>query len=218
MSDKGLSMVKAALSLGLSSSAASSRMKTAKRRVGIEGIEAEYPALRGVFRGSQVNKGSGEALAFRAKAQAQGRDITLIKPDQILDTSLDKLCLSLSYLDAHQLSTAKASELMSIIKGLFDISQVLQGKPTSISAGANLKALDALLPAVMREAARRGVTVDAKAVRVEETSKKRANPGPQVAARGSEEGGPEAHPPGGLGAGPIEPPEPSAFSKILNSF
>lgn len=142
-----------------------------------------------------------------AVKKALNRDIILVKPDDLLTASQEKLCLALSYLDVHQLSVAKATELISVIKQLFDITQVLQGKPTAIHATNNRKALKDLIPAVLREAERRGLAIQGRVIEGEVVSC--SDPGGE---------GTRHTPPGASCPGPIQPSVQSEFSKILNGF
>lgn len=146
-------------------------------------------------------------LTKRANKKLANRLVIKVKPEDLLTTSQEKLCLALSYLDATQLSTAKATELMSVIKQLFEITQILQGKPTAIHASNNRKALVDLIPAVLKEATRRGYVAPARVIE-----------GEVVKEPGGEARGTRHTPPGGHGPGPIPPSVQSDFSKILDEL
>ena len=136
----------------------------------------------------------------RSIVKLSKRSIQLIEPNDLLTASQEKLCLALSYLDVTQLSQAKATELIAVIKQLFDITQVLQGKPTSINLSSNRKALEVLIPAMLREAERRGMQVSGQVIE-----------GSAVRVKGHT-------PPGASGAGPIQPREQSDFSKSIDTL
>lgn len=146
-------------------------------------------------------------LKARATKRLAKRAIVLVKPEDLLSASQEKLCLALSYLDVSQLSTAKATELIAIIKGLFDISQVLQGKPTAIHASNNRKALADLIPAVLKEAERRGLSLGGRTIEGEVVK--------VPSARGQ---GTRHTPRGGTELGPIQLRTQSDFSKILEEL
>lgn len=156
---------------------------------------------RNTLTAAEIKKRSTKKLAERA--------IELINPNDLLSASQEKLCLALSYLDITQLSQAKATELISVIKQLFDITQVLQGKPTSINASANRKALEDLLPRMIREAERRGMQVASQGKVIE---------GEVLSAKPLRAKSTRHTPPGHSVSGPIAASERSDFSKVIDSL
>jgi len=168
-------------------------------------------------RQTPAKKPTGITQKAKEDKAARARDLVIIKPDDLLSASQEKLCLALSYLDVHQLSVAKATELISVIKQLFDITQVLQGKPTTITANNNRKALTQLIPLVLKEAERRGLQVAGQVIEGEVTRvKDHASSVPSAKPRGGE--GTRHTPPGASDSGPIAPRPQSEFSKLLDDF
>lgn len=135
------------------------------------------------------------------------RAIIPIDPDDMLTAAQQKMCLALSYLDVSQLSVAKATDLITVIKQLFDITQVLQGKPTAITASNNRKALKDLIPLVLKEAERRGLARSEKVIE-----------GEVVSSSALSTEGTRHTPSGASCSGPIQPSEQSEFSKIIDSL
>lgn len=212
MIDNDLTAAEAGDILGISAQSAHSRIKTAIRAEGIPTILAQYPGLAGKIRGTEPNKLSNAFIESSETDRLRRREVAQINPGQELDALNNKLRQALSYLDATTLSTAKASELTSVIKTLFEVSQTIQGKPSNITASQNVKALDALLPQVMREAKRRGIIIEGEIV-------KDANDMPRAQ---TVEGlgdrvldatplGDEAHPPMGVGVGGVQSQEGEEF-------
>lgn len=183
----------AAAELGVGSQSVYTRLRTIRNRIPRDVIIKAYPALIKLFPpppGAQDKAPSTEPEA--------PPPITPIKPDELLPATVERLCAAVAHITDYRLQGAKVSELNSLIKTLFEVSQVLQGKPTSISHSENVKALKDLVPALVKEATRRGIDIEGEVVDVQ---------GP----------GPEAHPPGGSGAGPVEPRPQSEFSKFLDA-
>lgn len=212
MVDNDLTVSQAGEILDISATASHSRAKTAIRAEGIPAILAQYPGLAGKLRGTEPNKLSTAFIEANEADKMRRRDVAQINPGQELDALQNKLRQTLSYLDATTLSTAKASELTSVIKTLFDVSQTIQGKPSSITASQNVKALDDLLPQVMREAARRGIVIEGEVVKdaiVVPSAKTLSDSAAQVLDPPVE--GHVAHPPGGQGAGGVPASESEEF-------
>lgn len=135
------------------------------------------------------------ALPKRMLDRLQERvDNRIPDPDTVITTEAElltaiqtKMALALGYMDRYQLAGSTLSELTSAVKALFDMQQILQGKPTQINASKNMSAIKDLLVPLLKEAKRRGHTISM--------------------------GGHEAHPPGGSSGGPIPPLKPPDFSK-----
>lgn len=164
MVDNDLTTAQAGEILCISATAAHSRVKTAIRAEGIPTILAQYPGLAGKIRGTEPNKLSTAFIEASEADRLRRREVAPINQGQELDALNNKLRQALSYLDATMLSTAKASELTSVIKTLFEVSQTIQGKPSNITASQNVKALDALLPQVLSEAKRRGIVLEGEVI------------------------------------------------------
>lgn len=78
----------------------------------------------------------------------------------ILDTLEEKIALALSYLDEFTLARANARDIASVVNVLMEKRQLIRGEPTQIVSNEERKALDELVPELLKECARRGMTVD----------------------------------------------------------
>lgn len=236
LSDNACVVSTAAGKLKITPQTASDRLRKAIRLHGEVALIREFPGA------------APEILRFVSKDTAQFHANSIRPPiisdhpeaaphDSLLDTVQDKLALAIAYLDRFNLSKAKVSELNSTIKTLFEVSQVLQGRPTSISRSDNQRALKELVPALNLELYRRGMVeiIEGEVLKVVETprhpsgrkvrkdkgKKKAAAAQPQALearCEATKEAPPWAEGVGGSGSGPIDPKPPSEFSKLLDSF
>lgn len=71
-----------------------------------------------------------------------------------------KLALALSYVDEHALSRANIRDLASLVALFVDRRQLLRGEPTQIASIEDRRAMNEIMPLLLREAQRRGVTID----------------------------------------------------------
>jgi hypothetical protein len=178
---------KASRELGLSMSAIRSRIKTMQRNIPRNILLKEYPSIGHIFH------------LEKSETPPEVEFVEPLTADTMLEGTLAKLGYAVGCLTQSKLRSAKVSELNSLVKTLFDVTQVLQGKPTSISHSENVKKLKELVPALVQEAARRGITLEGEVLDVD--------------VRGTRRGA-SAHPPGGQGLGPVKPRVQSDFSKI----
>jgi len=125
-------------------------------------------------------------------------DMRIPDPDTVIESEADllttiqsKMALALGYMDRVNLASATLNELTSAVKNLFDMQQILQGKPTQINASQNMRAIKDLLPAILKEATRRGITIE-----------------------GQIDPPPKAHPPAGVIVGSHPPHSTSDFLEI----
>lgn len=219
--------------LGMQASSASAKIKSALDRVGLPALLAQYPGATEALLMCDAKRKGKSAPGIVEREQP-----ALIAQQDLLNATQDKLCLVLSYIDRHNISRAKLSELTGLIKALFDVSQVMQGKPTSISHSESVRALKDLVPALMTEAQRRGiVTVEGEVVEVRDPapepawrrkprgtrSKRIASTDPDVLGVQDEALG--VTPPGpladGVGASvsvPVNPTPLSDFSKLIEDL
>jgi len=230
MAENGGSLGDAARQLGIGYNVSYARIQTVMRNCTRDILLRRYPNLVEFFdRSIQFRRTEPGVAAVAAAKIAESPPppivpIVPIDPSKLLQELINKMCTAVACIDDTKLSTAKLGEIMSTIKTMFDITQVLQGKPTSISRSDNLKALKDLAPALLRELNRRGVTIDAKvAERVDvvtkaivvEDVKDVKDDKVRIDVPGA---GSEAHPPVGVCSGPINHRDPSEFSKILENL
>lgn len=99
--------------------------------------------------------------AFKETVQKLGRRELVEKLDE-------KVALGLAYMDDFALSGMDGKDLAIMIGILIEKKQLLEGRPTQILSFEERKHLGELLPAYVREAQRRGITIDATAVELRE--------------------------------------------------
>jgi hypothetical protein len=217
---RGCSISEAAIELGTSNVAAHNAMYKGINDHGVDELIRRHPGAAPTVLAVHEKKKSKRGNVSRPAVSA-AHPAEIDPHADLLPTLKEKLALTISYIDRYNVSNAKLSELNSIIKTLFDMSQVLQGKPTSISSSENTKALSSLVPALMREIQRRGM-IDVKGEVIEvvdaKPRKTRSDKGVPKRGAGIEALGSQAHPPGGSGSGPVQPSAQSEFSKLLEDF
>lgn len=78
----------------------------------------------------------------------------------------NKIALALRYMDDFSVAGMDGKDLAIMLGILIEKQQLLEGRPTAILSFEERKHLSDLLPAYVREATRRGITIDATAVEV----------------------------------------------------
>jgi hypothetical protein len=79
----------------------------------------------------------------------------------------ERLFLALDFMDEFALSGASAKDLAGVVDTLIENIQLLKGRPTSILSIEDRRKLNELIPAMIIEARRRGVPIDAEVKRIE---------------------------------------------------
>lgn len=97
---------------------------------------------------------------LRARLQPLGQALRENTTKGFLAQMEDRLDRALHYLDDYALSGATAKDLAVIIGILTEKRQLLRGEPTAILSSEERVTLNALIPVVVREAQRRGITID----------------------------------------------------------
>lgn len=78
---------------------------------------------------------------------------------QLIGALQDRLRLAISFMDEHVMAQASARDLVIITGVLIDKIRLLQDQPTQIVDDRTRKSLDELWPALVAEAARRGLAI-----------------------------------------------------------
>lgn len=99
--------------------------------------------------------------AFKEAVQKLNRRELVEKLDE-------KISLGLHFMDDFALAGMDGKDLAIMIGILIEKKQLLEGRPTQILSFEERKHLGELLPAYVKEAARRGITIDATAVEIRE--------------------------------------------------
>lgn len=97
---------------------------------------------------------------LRAKYNNVGVEVKNLQTRELSDLIGKKIHLMLQYLDDKVVADASARDLAMGIAQLTEKRQLLRGEPTQIISDHERSKLNELLPALMREASRRGVTLD----------------------------------------------------------
>lgn len=99
---------------------------------------------------------------------------------ELVDTIQDKIALGLHYMDDFSMSAMDGKDLAIMLGILIEKQQLLEGKPTAILSFEERRKMPELMSAWMREATRRGITLDMSAVEVTETFGPRAISGDTI--------------------------------------
>lgn len=87
---------------------------------------------------------------------------------EMLSVLTEKMSLALSKLDESKFDAANAQQIAIVFGILAEKRELLQGKPTQIFSFEERKSMQDLLPAVLREAQRRGFVLDTSHVTIEQ--------------------------------------------------
>lgn len=97
---------------------------------------------------------------LRARFQPLNQELREQTTKGFLAQMEDRLDRALHYLDDYVLSAASAKDLAVVIGILTEKRQLLRGEPTQILSTEERQTLNVLIPVVIREAQRRGITID----------------------------------------------------------
>lgn len=92
--------------------------------------------------------------------QPLSAELQRVKTQDLVGLLEDRAWRALQYLDDYALAGASAKDLAITIGVLIEKRQLLRGEPTQIMTSSDRQSLNDLLPLVMREAQRRGYTID----------------------------------------------------------
>ena len=105
----------------------------------------------------------GMMQRLRTTALAMREELHQVTQKGLSDIIDDRLMRALQYLDDYQMAGASARDLAYVIDRLFNMRSLLRGEPTQIMGHDERRALNDLVPLMMAEARRRGVTIEAVA-------------------------------------------------------
>lgn len=97
---------------------------------------------------------------LRARFQPLGEALRERTTKDFLSAIEDRLDRALHYLDDYALAAASAKDLAVTIGILTEKRQLLRGEPTQILSNEERTTINMLIPVVIREAQRRGITID----------------------------------------------------------
>ncbi len=109
-----------------------------------------------------------EGIARRMKTRYLGvtEQMRAIKTHDMILKIDERIGHALSYMDDYVMADANFRDLAMGTAQLIEKRQLLKGEPTQIISVDERKTLNQLLPLLVKEAQRRGVTIDAEAVEV----------------------------------------------------
>ncbi len=110
-------------------------------------------------------RGVSNAIIRRFKTRFNGAHTATknLKTDEILDLMGHKIHLALSYMDDKVMEEASFRDLALGATALIEKRQLLRGEPTQIISDLERKKLAELLPALIAEGQRRGLTIEGTA-------------------------------------------------------
>lgn len=128
---------------------------------GLEGLDPGKDVIK-IARDNGMPKRMVEGIRRRVMArQGMSTDGVAALTDRALVATLrEKLALSLQYIDPFGLAGAPVKDIEAVVDGLIKNIQLLEGKPTSITSHEDRRQMNELLPLLIKEAQRRGVTID----------------------------------------------------------
>ena len=103
--------------------------------------------------------------------------VARLKDKEMADALRGKAALAMEYMDDVSASKASFKDLAMAAGVMVDKAQLLEGKPTQITGNEERKKLDELLPRLVEEAGRRGITLEGEKVpRLIEEARRRGIP------------------------------------------
>jgi len=134
--------------------------------------------LKAAAKATGLSQNVFEGLVTRLRAQYQPvvRELENIHTGQLLRQLETKANMALEYLDDYALAQSSAKDLAIIVGILLEKRQLLRGEPTQIISMEERQGLDELTQQLVKDARRRGLTIDmtAEDVKVLEPSQERA--------------------------------------------
>lgn len=97
---------------------------------------------------------------LRVKYSGAISEVKSLKTQEILDLLGKKIDMGLQYLDDKVFSEASARDIMLGLGVMIEKRQLLRGEPTQIISNDDRRKLHELLPALIAEGRRRGITVE----------------------------------------------------------
>lgn len=108
--------------------------------------------------------GSGVVRRLRVRYNGEISELRNLKSKELLDLLNKKIHLALTYMDDQVMASANFRDLAMGITQMVEKHQLLKGEPTQIISDNERKKLHELLPALVAEAQRRGVTLEGKVI------------------------------------------------------
>jgi hypothetical protein len=128
----------------------------------IDGLTDPFKKIKDACDAAGLPSGVSERLLKRMKAKYQGvtREVRRVKSHEIAHMLEDKILMMGDYLDDQVVAAASARDLALGMSALIEKRALLRGEPTAIISDHERKKLHELLPALIEEGKRRGITLD----------------------------------------------------------
>jgi DNA invertase Pin-like site-specific DNA recombinase len=100
----------------------------------------------------------------RLKVRYQPLDdaVRQVRTQELIQLFEDRASRALDYLDDYAMAGASARDLAVVAGVMVDKARLLKGQPTQILSHEERKNINELIPAVIKEARRRGITIEGK--------------------------------------------------------
>ena len=128
-----------------------------------------YIKIREAFAIAGMQKPVSDGLIHRLRVKYNGAlmEVKSLKTQEILDLLNRRIHLGLQYLDDKVMAEASARDIMMGLGIMIEKRQLLRGEPTQIISDHERKKLHELVPELLKEAQRRGITIEGTAERIE---------------------------------------------------
>lgn len=122
----------------------------------------KYNHLKDALKACGLPANVSDKMIHRLRVKYTGAltEVRNLKTNEILNMLGEKIHLGLQYLDDKVFAEASARDIMTGLAQLIEKRQLLRGEPTSIISNDDRKKLSELLPALMAEGKRRGITME----------------------------------------------------------
>jgi len=102
---------------------------------------------------------------LKARYQPLHDTVQEVKVNELIALLDDRAMRAVAHMDDFAMATAGVKDLAIAAGVMIDKSQLLKGQPTSIISTAEREQLRDLLPKLLREAERRGITIEGEIIR-----------------------------------------------------
>lgn len=130
-----------------------------------------YQKVADAFKACGLPKTVSDSLMRRLRLKYTGAltEVRSLKTGEILDIINKKIHLASFYLDDKAMAEASARDLMLGMSALIEKRQLLRGEPTQIISDVQRKKLNELVPLLIAEGQRRGITIEGQVLTKEVT-------------------------------------------------
>ncbi len=118
--------------------------------------------LKHALAGVGLDSANSERLLrrLRARIMPATNELRAVKTGSIVAKIEDKIDRALDWLDDEVLAASSAKDLAIVLGIMIEKRNLLRGEPTHIFSSTERQSLDELMPQLMKEAERRGLTIE----------------------------------------------------------